>query len=32
VTGLGDLVVTGPALTNVNDLRVTLIDGAPVGG
>jgi glycerate 2-kinase len=29
---LGDLVVTGPTLTNVNDFRAILIDGAPVGG
>ena len=29
---LGDTVVTGPTLTNVNDFRATLIDGpAPVG-
>ena len=25
---LGDLVVTGPTLTNVNDFRAILIDGA----
>ncbi len=25
---LGDLVVTGPTLTNVNDLRIVLVDGA----
>ncbi len=28
--GLGDLVVTGPTLTNVNDLRVILVDPQPV--
>ena len=27
--GLGDLVVTGPTRTNVNDFRAVLIDGAP---
>ena len=27
--GLGDLVVTGPTRTNVNDFRAILIDGAP---
>lgn len=26
--GLGDLIVTGPTLTNVNDFRAILIDGA----
>jgi glycerate 2-kinase len=29
---LGDLAVTGPTLTNVNDFRATLIDGTPVAG
>ncbi|MBW3560065.1 MAG: DUF4147 domain-containing protein, partial [Proteobacteria bacterium] len=28
---LGDLVVTGPTLTNVNDFRTILIDGAATG-
>ncbi len=28
---LGDLVVTGPTLTNVNDFRAILIDGAATG-
>ena len=28
---LGDLVVTGPTLTNVNDFRAIVIDGAPTG-
>jgi len=26
---LGDLIVTGPTLTNVNDIRIILIDGEP---
>ncbi len=26
---LGDLVMTGPTLTNVNDFRAVLIEGAP---
>jgi len=30
-SALGDLVVTGPTLTNVNDLRIILIDPANVG-
>jgi glycerate 2-kinase len=30
--GLGDLLVTGPTQTNVNDFRAILIDGAPGGG
>ena len=25
--GLGDLVVTGPTLTNVNDFRAILVEG-----
>ena len=29
---LGDLVMTGPTLTNVNDFRVILINGAAVAG
>jgi glycerate-2-kinase len=29
---VGDLAVTGPTLTNVNDFRATLIDGTPVAG
>ena len=29
---LGDLVITGPTLTSVNDFRAILTDGAPVGG
>jgi hydroxypyruvate reductase len=28
---LGDLVVTGPTLTNVNDFRAILIDGTKEG-
>ncbi len=27
--GLGDLVITGPTLTNVNDFRAVLIEGVP---
>jgi glycerate-2-kinase len=27
VRGTGDLVLTGPTLTNVNDVRVILVDG-----
>jgi len=27
VRGTGDLVLTGPTLTNVNDVRAILVDG-----
>jgi hydroxypyruvate reductase len=27
-TATGDLLLTGPTLTNVNDIRVILVDGA----
>jgi len=28
---LGDSVITGPTLTNVNDFRAIVIDGSPTG-